>query len=366
MLRRASPRRRFRIVPSTARRIEDFFSRFRIGSDRPHQMPSWLPCLPSAGAQPPGLARSHSSPPTPAIKQPDKAYIARKRNSVKKASDAADEVAVKKVSSLPVKLDTIDVSNGWPEPPPTTPAAAPSSTKSPLEEFTNWMAPAPAAAAPAPAAASSSSDRPPTERGVMTPIVGPLDFGFGILTLEKYDELAMPRLNVKAVNVPITDESMIGVLSGLDTILARGEPLTIMYDLRNAPLPSRKQINIGLDWIAANSHLLDKHLQGIAVIISSFIIRSIVNFVLHLTQPPQPNGCFADEPAAFNFAKEKCTEIKQWVGSKKLKRQKSHGTSNLQGLDNGGSPATSERSGGKKKGKSDKASPRSAAPSPAA
>ena len=36
---------------------------------------------------------------------------------------------------------------------------------------------------------------------------------------------------------------------------------------------------------------------------------------------PQPNGVFADEPTAFTFARDRCTEVKQWVGAKKLKRQ---------------------------------------------
>ena len=44
--------------------------------------------------------------------------------------------------------------------------------------------------------------------------------------------------------------------------------------------------------------------------------------MLHLTQPPQPNGCFADEPPAFAFARDQCTEVREWVGKKKLKAQR--------------------------------------------
>ena len=62
-------------------------------------------------------------------------------------------------------------------------------------------------------------------------------------------------------------------------------------------------------------------LQGVAIILSSIIVRSVVNLVLTLTQPPQPNGCFSDEAAAFAFARDKCTEVKVWTPARKLRRQ---------------------------------------------
>lgn len=117
------------------------------------------------------------------------------------------------------------------------------------------------------------------------------------------------------------DHGIVKLTAALDAAFARGEAMTILWDVRNCSLPSRKQIGIGLDWISANSHLLDQYLQGIAVILSSFIVRGILNFVLAITQPPQPNGCFADDEEAFAFARDKCTEVKIWVGVTKLKKK---------------------------------------------
>ncbi len=107
----------------------------------------------------------------------------------------------------------------------------------------------------------------------------------------------------------------------MDAVLARGEPITIAYDLRECSLPSRKQIGVALKWIGANSELLDRHLQGIAIVLSSIMVRSIVGFVLGLTQPPQPHGVFADETAAFEFARDRCTEVRQWKGRGRLKQE---------------------------------------------
>ena len=154
----------------------------------------------------------------------------------------------------------------------------------------------------------------------MTAVLGPVDFGFGEVTLERYPELTVHRLHVRAVKEPIEDGGINTLLTTLDEVLARGEPLTILWDVRNCSIPSRAQIKIALDWIGANSHLLDKHLQGIAVCLSSLIVRSILNFILSITKPPQPNGVFADEAEAFGFARDKCTEVREWVGRKKKKQ----------------------------------------------
>ena len=96
-------------------------------------------------------------------------------------------------------------------------------------------------------------------RSAMRPLVGPVDVGFAELTLEDYDELTVPRLHITTRREAIDDEGISLLLSTLDAIFARGEPLTVLYDLRLASLPSRRQINLALDWISENSHLLDRY-----------------------------------------------------------------------------------------------------------
>ena len=156
----------------------------------------------------------------------------------------------------------------------------------------------------------------------MTALVGPIDFHFGELLLEDYPELAVPRLCLRSNKKPMDDEGIVKLCAALDAAFALGRPMTILWDIRNVPIPSRKQLGIGLDWVGANAHLLDRHLQGIAIVLSSMLIRGVVNFVLHLTQPPQPNGCFADEQEAFAFARDRCTEVKAWKGSRKVSNRK--------------------------------------------
>jgi hypothetical protein len=201
---------------------------------------------------------------------------------------------------------------------------------------------------------SVSSSAYSDSRSVPLRLIGPVETPFATVTLEKFEELAVPRLLIKTRMGKIDEEGIAQVLATLDMALARGHPLTIAYDLRTAPIPSRKQIGIALDWIGKNAPLLDVQLQGVAIVLSSPIVRSVVNFVLLLTQPPQPNGCFGDEAAAFAFARSKCSEIRVWVGAgkaKQLQRQASEaplGTPDSprrsSWLSFGGSPAPSRAS----------------------
>ena len=59
----------------------------------------------------------------------------------------------------------------------------------------------------------------------MRPLVGPVDVGFAELTLEDYDELSVPRLHITTRREAIDDEGISLLLSTLDAIFARGEPL---------------------------------------------------------------------------------------------------------------------------------------------
>ena len=65
----------------------------------------------------------------------------------------------------------------------------------------------------------------------------------------------------------IDDDGITLALGTLDEIFARAEPMTIMYDLRNAIIPSRKHIGVALDWISQNSHLLGASEKDVALLV---------------------------------------------------------------------------------------------------
>ena len=50
--------------------------------------------------------------------------------------------------------------------------------------------------------------------------------------------------------------------------------------------------------------LADRYLQGIAIVLSSFLVRGVVSVVISLTKPPQPNAVCAKEEQAYDFARD--------------------------------------------------------------
>ena len=313
-------------------------------------------CLPN---RPPdgGLPTLESRPmmsPRPLQRPPEGAYVARKRDTLnrqqtaptKKGSSMHENATATTIpnssawsSSIEVKVNapSAAILAQWPNNldswTPSAPfvartASMPAALSLGIGDSMDEASPNPRPSSAVPRAppkpsgtsAGPSADGSATDRGPLTALHGPTRCGAVVLTLEDYPELTMPRLNVRATKAAIDDEGLALALRTMDEILARGAPLTVLWDLRGCAVPSRKQISIGLEWVGANSHLLDKHLQGIGIVLSGLILRSVVNFVLQITQPPQPHGCFSEEPPAFAFARDQCTEIKEWVGKKKRKQ----------------------------------------------
>lgn len=153
-------------------------------------------------------------------------------------------------------------------------------------------------------------------------LLGPLNFGFGTLTLEEHPMLTMPRLVLRGVSKPIDDEGLARLLRTAEEVLERDQPFTILYDIRTCSLPSRKQIGMGTEWGKVNNKRLNRTLQGIAILMTNPITRTTVNMILTLCRPQQPCGIFGDDKSALHFARDKCKEAFIWSKKKgNMKRQ---------------------------------------------
>ena len=103
----------------------------------------------------------------------------------------------------------------------------------------------------------------------------------------------------------------------MSAVLERGQPFTILYDLRSCSMPSHSQVGIGKAWGSAHAKSLNRLLQGIAILLSGAISRSMVNMLLGICKPPQPHGLFAEDAAAFAFAHDQCTIVRVWSKKKR-------------------------------------------------
>lgn len=166
-----------------------------------------------------------------------------------------------------------------------------------------------------PAAETSETCTSTGENGTL---IGPFDHNFCSVSLEKRPELKLPRLDVISHKVAISNEAAEAALASLKKVLELRQPLTIMYDVRNLSLPPSSVIRIGINWVKTPAHtdLLDAHLQGIAVILSSRIVSGMVNWLLKIFNPPQPVRVVQSEQAALDFLRNNCQEERVWTTKK--------------------------------------------------
>ena len=77
----------------------------------------------------------------------------------------------------------------------------------------------------------------------------PLDFGFGVLSLEPHPALAVPRLIMRCrKGRPIDSGGITQLLRGVDEVLARNAPFSVLLDLRGCALPSRAHRALCSSW----------------------------------------------------------------------------------------------------------------------
>ena len=158
----------------------------------------------------------------------------------------------------------------------------------------------PVAAAPAPIAPAA-----PRPRALAT-LVGPIDFGFGQLSLEQHPALPLPRLCLRFVRKAIDASSIDRMLAAVDAALLHGEPFTSFFDVRCANLPSRAHLKQISEWNQTRSDKLRKLSHGFAIVLSAMMTRSAVSMILAMGKPSQPHAVFTKEEDAFAFARDKC------------------------------------------------------------
>ena len=162
-----------------------------------------------------------------------------------------------------------------------------------------------ASALPVAAAAAPIAPAAPQPRALAT-LVGPIDFGFGQLSLEQHPALPLPRLCLRFVRKAIDASSIDRMLAAVDAALLHGEPFTSFFDVRCANLPSRAHLKQISEWNQTRSDKLRKLSHGFAIVLSAMMTRSAVSMILAMGKPSQPHAVFTKEEDAFAFARDKC------------------------------------------------------------
>jgi len=136
------------------------------------------------------------------------------------------------------------------------------------------------------------------------PIVGPIDFGFGTLTLDKRPDLALPLMTVKYEKASINDAVMKGMFEAVDSVLALNMPFMAIFDLRSCALPGRGQLRLCSEWGKRQWETLETNLVCFAIILSGSMMRSTITMMLKMGRPTQRHGVFTKPVDAEAFTRQ--------------------------------------------------------------
>lgn len=145
-------------------------------------------------------------------------------------------------------------------------------------------------------------------------LYGPLTFGCGSCVATWYEGIRFPVLHVRTNNppAPISDDDVLDLTAFLTNAMqtnGHGDRVdfVFLHDLRHLwPRPSRVQLNALIKFVGTNKKTMDAQLKCIAIIVSSPVVRKLLNFFMWLFKPIQPVKMMATPEEGLAFLREHC------------------------------------------------------------
>ncbi len=101
-----------------------------------------------------------------------------------------------------------------------------------------------------------------------------------------FDRTQAPINLVTFTNASATDEDFQNYLQELEKNYSSEIPMTVIFDARQAKIPSWKHQQMQAAWLKEKRALIQKHCAGIAYVISNPIIRNVLKVILNLQSMP--------------------------------------------------------------------------------
>jgi len=151
-----------------------------------------------------------------------------------------------------------------------------------------------------------SRDEPPTIIPVLAPVLTPI----GTVSVERRPgQFAFCLLRHTATDREYRDNDDIPrLLHVWDAAMQLGEPLLVLSDFTDGRSPplllAGKLLQPCLRWAHKNARAWDAHVQGIALVIPSPMVRRFLETLTRMLAPPQPVRCFAGLEEAVAFLRD--------------------------------------------------------------
>jgi len=101
-----------------------------------------------------------------------------------------------------------------------------------------------------------------------------------------FDRTQAPIYLVTFTNNSADDNSFKSYLLELKKNYASETPMTVIFDARQAKIPSWKHQQMQATWLKENRSLIQEHCAGIAYVISNPIVKNVLKVILSLQSMP--------------------------------------------------------------------------------
>lgn len=113
-----------------------------------------------------------------------------------------------------------------------------------------------------------------------------------------FDEYLYPIIKVSFTGNAGTDENFQAYLDQVQTCYINGGPVAMIFDTTKVGIPSLAHQKMQANWMKENEALIKANCLGTAYVISSSIIRGILNMIFSMQKQPVPYQIFKNEEEA--------------------------------------------------------------------
>lgn len=139
-------------------------------------------------------------------------------------------------------------------------------------------------------------------KDVLEELLPPLRVDCVSLSCQRRRKIALPCMVVETDGTAITGAAVDALMAFSQRVLELAQPFCVLWDLRRCSVPPAGPIWRCLNWGIRNKTAIDTHVRCKGILLSSGVMRSVVNSVLAVAQPPMPRIICSSDEEFWDFA----------------------------------------------------------------
>ena len=119
-----------------------------------------------------------------------------------------------------------------------------------------------------------------------------------------FDRSSFPLITIHFTGEKENQENFNLYLEELGKNYEQKEPISLIFELTNAPVPNLSYQLKQASWMKENDELIKTYCRGVAYVIPSAILRNVLKFIFSIQKNPVPFKVFSTFEDGETWAKE--------------------------------------------------------------